>query len=90
MQQHIREHPPDCGDGDSVLDMLFWHYEENNAIDSEKIREQFAALREMMNLSPRDYDQVFYTVSDLSLEHGRLAFVEGVKIGIALLNELNR
>ena len=89
LKQYVREHPPDYGDGESILDVLFWHYVEHNAIDSEKIREQFVALRKMLNLPTQDFDQVFYMVSDLCLEHGRLAFGEGVKIGIALLGELN-
>lgn len=88
LKQHIREHPPNYGDGESILDVLFWHYVENCPMDNEKVRSQFAALRVMLNLPPKDYDVVFYAVSDLCLEHGRLAFGEGLKFGIFLMQEL--
>lgn len=48
----------------------------------------YAALREKVNLSLRDYDEVLYIVSDLSLEYGRLAFMEGLKVGMLLMQEL--
>lgn len=88
LKQYILSHPPDNGDGESILDMLFWHYVENNAIDNKKIRAQFTALRELLALPPKDYDSVFYAVSDLCLEHGRLTFTEGVHLGVLLMKEL--
>lgn len=88
LKQYILSHPPDNGDGEGILDMLFWHYVENCPMDNERINAQFAALREMLNLPPKDYDVVFYAVSDLCLEHGRLAFGEGLKFGIFLMQEL--
>ena len=36
----------------------------------------------------REYDEVLYTVSSLSLEYGRIAFLEGLKIGIVLMREM--
>ena len=88
LKQYILSHPPDNGDGEGILDMLFWHYVENNAIDNKKIRAQFTALRELLALPPKDYDAVFYAVTDLCMEHGRLAFGEGLKFGIFLMQEL--
>ena len=45
------------------------------------------ALREKAKMPPREYDEVLYVVSDLCIEHGRLAFLEGLKIGMLLMQE---
>lgn len=88
LQQHFTQHPPNYGDAESALDMLFWHYTEYNQIDNEKIKIQFAKLRDYLNLPLQVYDEVFYIVSDLCVEHGRLAFREGIKLVFALLQDL--
>lgn len=90
LQQHFKQNPPDYRDADSALDTLYWHYMEHGSTDSEKIINQFVALRKLVNLPPKKYDQVFYVVSDLCLEHGRLAFSEGLRIGMELAVEMNR
>lgn len=88
LQQHFAQNPPDYRDAESVLDMLFWHYTEYNQIDNEKIKAQFANLRDYLNLPPQEYDDVFYIVGDLCIEHSRLAFREGIKLVFALLQDL--
>ena len=89
LKQHIQKDPPNLGDADSLLDMLFWHHLDYNQFDNEKVKTQFVELRNMLNLSPLEYDKVFYVVGDLCLEHARLAFCEGIKVGIALQQELD-
>lgn len=88
LQQHFDQNPPTYGDAESVLDMLFWHYTEYNQIDNEKIKAQFAKLRDYLNLPLQEYDKVFYIVGDLCVEHSRLAFREGMRLVLALLQEL--
>lgn len=83
-QPHIR-----YGDADALLDALFWLYTEHNNFDCEKVKAQFAKLREHLKLSPQEYDEVFYTVSDLCLFHGRSAFAAGIRLGFQLRNELS-
>jgi len=90
LQQYFAQDPPDYGDAESVLDMLFWHYTEYNQIDNEKIKTQFAKLREYLNLPPQEYDEVFYIVGDLCVEHSRLAFREEMRLVLALLHDLKR
>lgn len=89
LQKYFRQKPPNYEDAESVLNLLFWHYTEYNQINNEKIKEQFTKLREYLKLPPQEYDEVFYIVSDLCMEHGRLAFQEGIKLVFALLQELN-
>ena len=38
LRNHLEEHPPNFGDGDSVLAMLYECYNENNPFDSEQIQ----------------------------------------------------
>lgn len=37
----------------------------------------------------QDFAPVFLTVSDLSMEHERLAFYEGLRLGVTLMTELD-
>jgi len=89
IQKSIAEHPPDYNGSGSLLDMLYWHYTESNALDNEKIKEQFESLRKLIILSREEYDELFYIASDLCLEHGRLAFIEGLRLGVVLMQELD-
>ena len=87
--QSIEAHPPDYSNYDTLLDMLYWQYTETNSIDNEKIRGHFDTLRARIPLSRTEYDEIMYTICDLCLEHGRLAFIEGLRLGVVLMQELN-
>ena len=89
LKQHIKENPPNYGSADSLMDMLYWHYTEANTLDNDKIRAHFDSLRQMIPLSREEYDQVFYIVSDMCLEHGRLAFHLGLQFGVQFMLELS-
>lgn len=39
-------------------------------------------------LALQEFDPVFDTVSDLCIDHERLAFYEGLRLGITLMQEL--
>lgn len=61
---------------------------EHSGGDNKKINDCYTMLQEKVNLPLREYDEVLYIVSDLCLEHGRLAFMEGLKVGMLLMQEL--
>lgn len=84
---YVEQNPPICGDAQAVVDQLYWAYMENHRIDNDKSNECYAALREQVKLPMREYDEVLYIVSDLCLEHGRMAFMEGLKVGILLMQK---
>ncbi len=66
-----------------------WYYPENNPNDDQKIRDSFAKLRgQFPNLNLQEFDPIFDTVSDLCVEHERLAFYEGLRLGVTLMTEL--
>ena len=52
IKSHIKSHPPNFGDGESVLTMLYECHNENNPYDNEQIRTDFNELYQQMNGSP--------------------------------------
>ena len=89
MKRHIAEHPPNFGDGDSVLTMLYECHSENNPYDNEQIRADFTELYKQMNGLPlREMDNIVYPVCKLCRDHEQSGFREGVKVGIRLADEL--
>lgn len=86
---HIKVNPPNFGDGESVLTMLYECYNENNSYDNEQIKADFEELYRQMNGMPlREMDRIVYPVCKLCRDHERAGFIEGIKIGIRLQSEL--
>lgn len=85
LKNYVVQNPPKSGDAQTVVDPIYRHYLENNRMDNDKISTSYAALREKAKMPSREYDEVLYVVSDLCIEHGRLAFLEGLKIGMLLM-----
>ena len=89
LKQQIEEHPPDFGDGNSILTLLFGAYNEINGLDDEQIKADFNALYQAMNgMTLQDMDKIIYPVCTLCRDHERAGFVAGVKVGILLQSEL--
>ena len=91
LKAHIEQHPPSYGDADSVLAMLYECHNENNPYDNEQIRTDFEALYQQMNGLPlQEVDRVIYPVCALCRDHERAGFVEGIRIGVLLAQEVGR
>jgi len=90
LKSFVESIPPKSGDAQAVADQLYWNCLENNRLDNEKINGCYTSLREKVNLPLRDYDEILYIVSDLCTEHGRLAFMEGLKVGVLLMQEISK
>ena len=89
LRTHIAENPPDFGDGESVLTLLYEAYADSNKMDDGTIKEDFNELyRQMNGMELREMDQIIYPVCTLCRDHQRSGFVEGVKVGIRLREEL--
>ena len=85
----IEQNPPNYGDAESILGMLYECHNEHNPYDNEQIKADFNALYQQMNGMPlQEMDQIIYPVCRLCRDHERAGFVAGVKIGIQLANEL--
>ena len=83
------DNPSNYGDADSVLELLYECFNENNPYDNEQIKADFEELYRQMNGMPlREMDKIIYPVCKLCRDHERSGFVEGIKIGVRLRTEL--
>ena len=91
LKAHIEQHPPNYGDGGSVLTMLYECHNENSPYDNEQIKADFNELYQQMNgLLLREMDKIIYPVCTLCRDHKKAGFIEGIKIGIRLHQELSK
>jgi hypothetical protein len=89
LKARITASPPDLGNEDSVLGMLYEAYSESSAMYDDEIKADFHALYEAMHGMPlREMDKIVYPVCKLCRDHERSGFVEGIKIGVRLRTEL--
>ena len=89
LKAHIKANPPNFGDGESVLTMLYECYNENNPYDNEQIRSDFNELYQQMNGMPlREMDNIVYPVCKLCRDHEKAGFIEGIRLGVLLAQEL--
>ena len=89
LKNYIEQNLPNYGDADSILGMLYECHNENNQYDNEQIKADFHELYQQMNGMPlNEIDRIIYPVCRLCRDHERAGFVEGVKIGVQLANEL--
>lgn len=87
---YIQSHPLKLGDGESVLALLYESYNELQGFDNEQIKADFNELYRLMNGMPlREMDKIIYPVCTLCRDHKKAGFVEGVKVGIRMVQELN-
>ena len=89
LKQYLADGTTDWCDGESVLGILYECYNENHPYDNEEIKADFNALYQAMNGMPlREIDKVIYPVCKLCRDHEQAGFIEGVKLGIKLHEEL--
>lgn len=89
LREYILEKHPDVNDAESVLEMIYKCYAQLNRMDNETIRKDFDELYQAMHgHSLREIDKVIYTVCLLCWDHEESGFVNGILIGIRLVDEL--
>ena len=89
LKHRVAENPPNYGDADSFLGLLYECFNENNPYDNDQIKADFEELyRQMNGMSLRDMDKVIYPVCKLCRDHEKAGFIEGIKVGIILQAEL--
>ena len=91
LRKYVAENPPNYGsDAHSILEMLFTYYHECNNTDTDAVKEAFENLYRRMHGTPlREMDRIVDVVCTLCREHEKAGFVEGVKVGLKLEQELN-
>lgn len=89
LRDRITAHPPDLGDADSVLNLLYEAYSEINSMEDAQIKAGFHELYQLMNGVPLEkMDEIINPVCSLCRDHERSGFVHGVQIGMLLAREL--
>ena len=73
----------------NLLDLLFDAYNDTTGMDNEEIKADFEELYQLMNGKPlQEIDEIIYAVCTLCRDHEKTGFIEGVKVGIGLAQEL--
>ena len=73
----------------NLLDLLFDAYNDTTGMDNEEIKADFERLYQLMNGKPlKEIDEIIYAVCTLCRDHEKAGFIEGVKVGIGLGQEL--
>ena len=82
LQTHLATQQPNYPDNaESILEVLF---------DNAAIKADFEELYRLMNGKRlKEIDEIIYTVCTLCRDHEKAGFIEGIKIGMIMLQELN-
>ena len=89
LSRYVSENQPNIGNGDSVLAMLYEAYSECNQMEDAQIKAAFEELyRQMNGMELHEMDRILDPVCSLCRIHERSGFVEGIKIGITLADEI--
>lgn len=74
---------------ESILEVLFDAYNESSGFDNAVIKTDFEKLYQLVNSKPlKEIDEIIYAVCTLCRDYEKAGFIEGVKIGIHLAQEL--
>ena len=86
LQTHLTTQQPA---NQNILDLLYDAYNDTTGMDNEEIKADFEELYRIMNGKPlQEIDEIIYAVCTLCRDHEKAGFIEGVKVGIGLGQEL--
>ncbi len=89
LKDHLKLFPKDGDDFQSILDVLFYYFILEHAVDTAVIRANFRDIGDILEkLSFEDNNTLFCAIVRLCEEHSKQGFMEGVRIGAVLLEEL--
>ncbi len=72
-----------------ILKMLFECYNEQSGFDNDRIRQDFEALYAATNSKPlQEQDEVVYATCALCQSHAESGFIEGIRVGMRLAQEV--
>ena len=92
LKAYVTEHPPDYGEQDAqtLLEFLYCRYNDYNGMDTPEIKSAFETLYQRLHGTPsQGLDKIIDTVCLLCEEHEKSGFINGVKIGVQLKEELD-
>lgn len=89
LKTYVEQNPPNFGDGESALGIFYECYNENSPYNNEQIKTDFNELHQQMNGMPlREMDKIVYPVCKLCRDHEKAGFIEGIRLGVLLAQEV--
>ena len=90
LQTQLTTQQPNYPDNaESILEVLFDAYNESSGFDNAAIKADFEELYRLMNgKTLKEIDEIIYAVCTLCRDHEKAGFIEGVKIGMSLAQEI--
>ena len=74
---------------ESLLEFIYQCYSEIHSLDNKQIRACFADLEHFHEaVSLEESDRLFSIVARLCIEYERAAFMDGIHVGVQLMEEL--
>ena len=91
LQTRLATQQPNYPDNaESILEVLFDAYNESSGFDNAAIKADFEDLYRLMNGKPLQViDEIIYAVCTLCRDHEKAGFIEGIKVGMSLVKEVN-
>lgn len=87
---YVATHPQQLGNHESVIGMIYNCYKDQNNMENSEIKTGFEMLYSLLCGKSSDETEEFVdTVCALCSEHEKIAFIEGIQIGIRLAQEVN-
>ena len=80
-----------CPDADTVLELLYnTYYEHVCTDDTDEIKQAFDDLyNALSDKTLKEKDEVIYTTCRLCSLHQQTGFIDGIRLGLKLFQELN-
>ena len=91
LQAHLETQQPNYpNNAQSILEVLFDAYNESSGFDNATIKTDFEELYRLMSGKPlKEIDEIIYAVCTLCRDHEKSGFIEGIKVGMSLMREIN-
>ena len=92
LQTNLATQQPNFPDNaESILEVLFYAYNEASGFDNAAIKSDFEELYRLMNDKPlKEIDEIIYAVCTLCRNHEKAGFIEGIKIGFHLMDAVSK
>ena len=89
--KEVTQQAPLCNDANTVLELLYnTYYEHVCTDDTDEIKQAFDELyQSMTGKTLKEKDEVIYTTCRLCSLHQQTGFIDGLRLGLRLAQELN-
>ena len=87
---YVATHPQQLGNHESVIGMIYNCYKDQHNMETAEIKSGFEMIYSLLNDKSSDETEEFIDAGcALCSEHEKVAFIEGIQIGIRLAQEVN-